>query len=184
MNSFFFFCLRKESSTSDTTICSIYWHVWHLGMSDFPVDLHERCTRSSDRDRLNLVQLIGCQADLMSCFPRPDNQTQEEGARPHGPHRGEGDHVGAWRGGRQLRWGDIRDTERAQWRLQWCGWGHGQAQRPEQWTKGQGTWTQRLAGEESFPSLRPSLTQPAPTSCQGHTCQIPQKWRWGSQSRG
>ena len=55
-----------------------------------------------------------------------DNQTEEEGACPHGPPGGEGNYVRAWRGGGQLRWGDIWDPEWTQWCLQWYGRGHGQ----------------------------------------------------------
>jgi len=121
------------------------------------------------------------ESSLYSLFP--DNQTEEKGACPHGPPRGARNYVGAWRGGGQLWRRDLRDAERTQRGLQRCGRGHEPAQRPEQRAAGQATWTQRLAREEPLPALRPPLAQPAPAPRKDHTCQISQKWRWGSQSR-
>lgn len=45
----------------------------------------------------------GRQADLISSFPCLDNQTEEEGACPHGPPRREGNYVRARRRRGQLR---------------------------------------------------------------------------------
>lgn len=147
--------------------------------SDSAVQMLPVClitNRNSDvgEEVIDSCEVTRCQADFSSLL-RSDNQTEEEGARPHGPAGREGDDVGARRGGGQLRRGDLRDAEWTQRRLQRGGRGYGPAQRAERRATGQGTRAERLAREEPLPTLRPPLAQSPPAPRQGHAGQISQK---------
>lgn len=111
-----------------------------------------------------------------------DYSSEKESADPCVSTRGQGNDVGA-RGGGQ-RWG------RWLWAPQWSWWpkclwrskrrhGYWQAS----WSRAQQQWqegSQCLAGAERFATFWSPITSllRSAQACQGHPCQVPQKWRW------